>query len=78
MNTKDKIIKEINDIPESELPKIFKMIHFFKVEILTTKKSDDNNIEKAIKAVEESNGIFHIDRNLLTYLAEDKEIEYEY
>ena len=37
------LLREIKDLPESDLPKILKMIHFLKEEILpvTNKKEED-------------------------------------
>lgn len=35
------VLKEIRDLPESELPKVLKMIHFFKEEILQYGNGDD-------------------------------------
>ncbi len=39
------LLKEINDLPESELPKVLKMIHFLKEEILQIRSAKEEDIE---------------------------------
>jgi len=39
------LLKEIEDLPESELPKILKIIHFLKEEILQTEGSKGEDLD---------------------------------
>ncbi len=39
------LLKEIRDLPESELPKVIKMIHFLKEEIFQIESAKGENLE---------------------------------
>jgi len=39
------LLNEIQDLPESEIPKILKLIHFFKDEILEIEKGKEEDLQ---------------------------------
>jgi len=50
-NTRERIIEEINDLPESEIPKIYKLLRFLKSEFLINEKSTDGgNVEAVLNS----------------------------
>ena len=52
------ILDDIKDLPPSVLPKISKLIHFLKDEILTESKKYELKKEKSFRSLE---GIFHVE-----------------
>lgn len=49
--TRERIIEEINDLPESEILKIYKLLRFLKSEFLISKKqTNGGNVEEVLKS----------------------------
>jgi len=50
-NTRERIIEEINDLPESEIPKIYKLLRLMKSEFLKNEGSaDGGNLEAVLSS----------------------------
>ncbi len=85
------ILEEIHDIPISEFPRLIRLLHlikeeFFHPEIYQKKErpQHDNqtlhkqeDINRAMTAVENTWASIPLDKEIAKYVAEDKELEYD-
>ena len=81
-----KVLNELRDVPLAQFPKVLHLLHVIKEEFLTefsqpasdTNAVAQNDVVKGRSAVEETWGNLALpDKELLKYIAEDKELEYE-
>ncbi len=48
---RERIIEEISDLPESDIPRIYKLLRFLKSEFLVNKeRTNRGNVEEALKS----------------------------
>ena len=78
------ILDELQDVPLPQFPKVIHLLHLIKEEFLADlpkyqEQTDvlEEETAKAVAAVHETWGGIPLDREMVKYFAEDKEIEYE-
>lgn len=82
------VLNEIQDVPVSELPKMIRLLHFFKKEFFeseypgtyhsdSTLSDEQAQIANAVAVVRETWASIPLDKKTAIYIAEDKELEYD-
>lgn len=85
------VLDEIREIPVSEFPKLLKLLHLLKEEFFrpfqpstktereagTQNQAEQQDITRALTAVENTWGSIPLDKETAKYVAEDKELEYD-
>jgi uncharacterized protein DUF2281 len=75
VNIPEDVLDRLKELPEDMQPELLDFMDFL---IQKSRKSGGaGDVQKAVSAVEDTWGSIRLDRGILKYIAEDKELEYE-